>query len=170
MLKKMPSPNDPSQQLDRTDNEDTKERASLRLSAMNMLAMREHSRFELAQKLGKKSEDKVLIADVLNKLESDNLLDDRRFAQMFVRSKANSGFGPYKIEQELQAKGISQTVVANTLVELEIDWFKNAHQLYLKRIARVTTIDVKEKLKQSRYLQNRGFSSEIARDVVGELY
>jgi regulatory protein len=135
-----------------------------------MLAMREHSRFELAQKLGKKSEDNALIVQVLNRLENDNLLDDQRFAQMFIRSKANSGFGPYKIKQELQAKGVGKTLIAEALVELDIDWFEKATELYLKRVARVTDIDIKEKHKQSRYLQNRGFPSEIARDVVGELY
>jgi regulatory protein len=166
----MPLSNDLSQQLDQTDNEGAKERASLSLSAMNMLAMREHSRFELAQKLGKKSEDNVLIVQVLNRLEKDNLLNDQRFALMFIRSKANSGFGPYKIEQELQAKHVGKILIAEALVELDIDWFKNATELYLKRVAQVTDIDIKEKHKQSRYLQNRGFSGEIARDVVGELY
>jgi regulatory protein len=166
----MQSPNEQSQQLDESSKQEAKERASLSLSAMNMLAMREHSRFELEQKLGKKSEDNALIAQVLNRLENDNLLDDQRFAQMFIRSKANSGFGPYKIKQELQAKGVGKTLIAEALVELDIDWFKNATELYLKRVARVTDIDMKEKHKQSRYLQNRGFPSEIARDVVGELY
>jgi regulatory protein len=166
----MPLSNDLSQQLDQTDKEEAKERASLSLSAMNMLAMREHSRFELAQKLGKKSEDNVLIVQVLNRLEKDNLLNDQRFALMFIRSKANSGFGPYKIKQELQAKHVGKILIAEALVELDIDWFKNATELYLKRVAQVTDIDIKEKHKQSRYLQNRGFSSEIARDVVGELY
>jgi regulatory protein len=166
----MPLSNDLSQQLDQTDKEEAKERASLSLSAMNMLAMREHSRFELAQKLGKKSEDNVLIVQVLNRLEKDNLLNDQRFALMFIRSKANSGFGPYKIKQELQAKHVGKILIAEALVELDIDWFNNATELYLKRVAQVTDIDIKEKHKQSRYLQNRGFSSEIARDVVGELY
>jgi regulatory protein len=166
----MPLSNDLSQQLDQTDKEEAKERASLSLSAMNMLAMREHSRFELAQKLGKKSEDNVLIVQVLNRLEKDNLLNDQRFALMFIRSKANSGFGPYKIKQELQSKHVGKILIAEALVELDIDWFKNATELYLKRVAQVTDIDIKEKHKQSRYLQNRGFSSEIARDVVGELY
>jgi regulatory protein len=166
----MPSPTDLSQQLDQTGKEEAKEMASLRLSAMNMLAMREHSRFELEQKLGKKSEYNVLIDRVLNKLESDNLLDDQRFAQMFVRSKASNGYGPYKIEQELQAKGVIKSLITNTLTELDINWFENATELYLKRVARCVEIDIKEKYKQSRYLQARGFSSEIARDVIGELY
>tara|TARA_B110000977_G_C11015179_1_gene469152 strand:- start:455 stop:955 length:501 start_codon:yes stop_codon:yes gene_type:complete len=166
----MPSPNEPSKQLDGSSKQEAKERASLSLSAMNMLAMREHSRFELEKKLGKKSEDNALIAQVLNKLESDNLLDDKRFAQMFMRSKANGGFGPYKIKQELQAKGVGKAIIIDTLIELDIDWFKNATELYLKRVACVTNIDMKEKHKQSRYLQSRGFSGEIARDVVGELY
>ena len=166
----MPSSNELSQQLEQSDKVEAKERASLSLSAMNMLAMREHSRFELEQKLGKKSEDNTLIVQVLDKLESDNLLDDQRFAQMFVRSKASNGFGPYKIEQELQAKGVIKSLIADTLIELDINWFENASELYLKRVARCVEIDIKEKYKQSRYLKNRGFSSEIARDVVGELY
>ncbi|MFQ3325098.1 MAG: regulatory protein [Pseudomonadales bacterium] len=166
----MPSPNESSPQLVQASKEEAKERASLSLSAMNMLAMREHSRFELEQKLCKKSEDNALIAIVLNKLESDNLLDDQRFALMFIRSKSNNGFGLYKIKQELQAKGVAKILIADTLAELEINWFEKASELYLKRVARVTDIDIKEKHKQSRYLQNRGFSGEIARAVVGELY
>ncbi|MFT6756953.1 MAG: regulatory protein [Chitinophagales bacterium] len=166
----MPLPNELSQQLDQASEEEAKNRASLSLSAMNMLAMREHSRFELEQKLSKKSEDEKLIIEVLNKLESDTLLSDQRFAQMFIRSKANNGFGPHKIDQELQAKGVGRELIADTLVELNIDWFEKATQLYLKRITQVTGIDIKEKHKQSRYLQNRGFSVEIVRAVVGELY
>jgi regulatory protein len=166
----MPSPKELPPQLDQANKEEAKERASLSLSAMNMLAMREHSRFELEQKLSKKTENSELILAVLNKLQTDNLLCDQRFALMFIRSKANSGFGPYKIKQELQAKGVAKVLIADTLAELEINWFEKASELYLKRIARVTDIDMKEKHKQTRYLQNRGFSGEIARAVVGELY
>ena len=167
VLKQMLSPNEFLQQIDDDVDEEAKERASLRLAAMNILAMREHSRYELEVKLAKKSEDAGMISVVLDKLATENLQDDRRFAVSFIQSKANNGFGPYRIKQELNQKRVSDALVGEALAELAIDWWDVAKTVYGKRIARLKVIDAKEKQKQSRYLHSRGFSGEIVHSVIG---
>ena len=75
--------------------------------SLDILSRREHSVTELKNKLKKFNPDSSDLLDVLEKLKSSNFLDDERFAASFIRSKAESGYGPNYISQYLLKKGIS---------------------------------------------------------------
>ena len=65
--------------------------------ALDLVSRREHSRYELMQKLNKRfPETMPIIEDVLVKLAANNILDDERFAEMYLSSRARKGFGPKK--------------------------------------------------------------------------
>ena len=55
--------------------------------ALKLLALREHSRKELENKLRQKgcSADDIIIA--LDRLEEENFLSDRRFCESYIRSR-----------------------------------------------------------------------------------
>ena len=86
-----------------------------RLAAMNLLAYREHSRAELVAKLIGRSFDVSEIDAALDILENEHLLSDERFAQAYVRMRSRKGFGPIRIRQELQERGISRELIVTYL-------------------------------------------------------
>ena len=59
--------------------------ADVRLAAMNLLARREHSRYELRNKLKRRYPDEVVIDEQLDRLVDERLLCDARFAEARTR-------------------------------------------------------------------------------------
>ncbi len=79
--------------------------------AVAFLASREHSRRELEQKLAQRGFSPEEIAPALGSLEKRGLQSDRRFAEQWVRSRAERmAEGPVKLAAGLQARGIEQSL------------------------------------------------------------
>lgn len=131
---------------------------------MDLLARREHSFRELtnklAQRFGAVAPTQVLIQTELERLREERLQSDSRFAEVFVRSRAQRLYGPIRIKAELRERGISDTVIAASLQAADIDWQANRQQLIDNRFGRKPAADFKEKAKRLRFLQYRGFSTE----------
>ena len=66
----------------------------LRRAAMDYLARREQSFYELTQKLNKKfpESDSDLLVEVLDILKAENLQSDDRFTESYVRYRKSRGF------------------------------------------------------------------------------
>lgn len=138
--------------------------ASVRLKAMDLLARREYSRYQLSDKLTSKlalgAEHLDVLAAVLDRLIADDLLSDERFAAALVRSKLHKGQGPWRIAQELQKSGVSAELQSRALVECGVDWYELAAAVASKKYGSRPAEDISEKARRSRFLQSRGFSSE----------
>lgn len=136
----------------------------VRLSAMNLLARREHLRAELALKLRKRfgAEAEAQIEDTLDQLVEENLLSDHRFAESYVRQRCGKGYGPDRIRQELRQKGVSSELLQLVMEEAEVDWVEVAREVRLKKFGAVIPDDFKDKAKQLRFLNYRGFGGEFA--------
>jgi regulatory protein len=134
--------------------------ADIRFSAMNFLARREHSRRELKQKLKKRFPNEELVELELQRLANENLQNDARFAESFVRQRTGSGYGPVRTRQELRERGISDAAISDTIEGFGIDWPSVADQAYRKKYGEIAAIDLKEKAKRSRFMQYRGFAPE----------
>lgn len=133
----------------------------IRESALNMLARREQSRFELKQKLISRFKDNSDEIDlVLTKLIDDNFQSDQRFCQSFIRYRQQGGYGEIRIISELRQKGIEQELVKQYIHNLDVDWFESALKLKVRKFGEQVSKDYKVKSKQYRYLQYRGFTSE----------
>ena len=133
---------------------------SIRVVAMDLLARREHSAYELTQKLHKREFDSEAIEAALKQLQQENLQSDSRFLESMVNYRINAGFGPFKIKYELRQKGISAELVEDYLSALTIEWHELMLQQRIKKFGQDIPHDYKEKMKQARFLQNRGFSPE----------
>lgn len=134
----------------------------IRIAAMNLLARREHSYYELISKLTQRFIDnncytQELIQQQLQRLCDDNLQSDERFVEVFINSKINSGKGPLAIRQQLQQKGIGSELIEQGLELLEDEWYELAAALYRRKFADTKAVDQKEKAKRIRFLQGRGF-------------
>ena len=125
--------------------------------ALDILSRREHSAHELKLKLYKKYEAISEIEEVITKLESNNLLNDFRFAETYARIRKRKGFGPNKIHYELTNKGIKESI-SNEIISAEDGWAHAALQAFRKKYKDGISEDTKERLKQKNFLHNRGFS------------
>jgi len=129
--------------------------------ALDLVSRREHSRHELMQKLDKRYPNTTpIIEDVLDKLETNKILDDERFAEMYLNSRARKGFGPKKIEMELYLKKVDSLFISNT-VEAYENWLENAQKVLKKKFKNHKPTDYQSKMKQKQFLFTRGFSSPI---------
>ena len=136
----------------------------LREKAMDYLARREHSRYELLQKLQKQEASRDEIDLVLDQLIADNLQSDVRFAEHYVRSRVMRGYGPVVVQHELSIRGVDDVIIEKTLSEAAIDWVAMLQDVWRKKFANFPS-DVKDKARQFRFLSQRGFSS----DMIGKL-
>ena len=136
---------------------------SLRETAMDYLSRREHATQELSQKLQAKGYETEDIEIALKRLTEDNLLSDSRFTEAFVNQRINRGSGPLKICAELRQKGISDAMIAEFLNEREKKWRESALAVRIKKYGSDVPSDLKEKARQARFLQSRGFSTEHTR-------
>ena len=133
---------------------------SARHTAMDLLAYREHSRKQLADKLGQRGFDADDIESTLDALQTENLLNDERFAESYLHQRMLKGFGPLRIRHELSEKGISDEIIRLQL-ECQVDaWSELMQQQREKKFGPLIPQDYREKMKQARFLQNRGFSPE----------
>jgi len=126
---------------------------------MDFLSRREYSRFELAQKLTRKSFESIIIDAVLLQLQIENLLSDQRFVESFVHSRIHKGYGPLHIQQALRQRGITGELLEQALENNDENWTELACRVRQKRFGDVLPKNWQEKIKQSRFLRYRGFSS-----------
>ena len=150
--------------------------AAIRTAALGLLARREHSRDELLQKLLKRFRDSddstcAYIPAVLDDLESKNYQSDSRFAEAYVKHRADSGKGPLRIIQELRERGVSEHLIDAFVVSDDERWELMAADIAHRRFSKVkdgSDNDTKKKLqgKQLRFLQYRGFTFDQINRVI----
>ena len=138
----------------------------IRRSAMDLLARREHSRLELARKLHKKFSQYEAIEIVLDQLVQDQLLSDKRFTEAYISYRKRAGFGPVKIASELRERGINDALANKFLHQSSEDWRATAAAAKHKKFGANPAIDIKEKLRQHRFLLYRGFRRHDFEDIV----
>ena len=140
--------------------EDKKQQTSVRNKAMDLLARREHSAHELRQKLKSREFDLDEIAAAIDSLQRDKLLSDERFAESYVNQRFNAGVGPLKIRYELRQKGVSESLTDEFLAAYADRWDGLMQQQRIRKYGEAIPGDYNERMKQARFLQNRGFSPE----------
>lgn len=142
----------------------TPDPAALRERALAHLARREHSRFELAQKLEAAGYAAEAIAPLLDAFEEKGWLSDRRFAESWVadhRAKA----GRVKLAHELRQRGVNDDVIASVLEENRDSELERARVVWQRKFGRPPT-DAADKARQMRFLQSRGFAAETIRQAL----
>ncbi len=127
---------------------------------MNLLARREHSASELLRKLKQRehSEDEILA--VIDTLQAENLQSDLRFTESFTNQRVNAGHGPIKILHELKHRGVSDELIDAALESFEDEWQDRMSKQRIRKFGSEIPNDYNQKMKQARFLRNRGFSPE----------
>jgi regulatory protein len=127
---------------------------------MDFLARREHSEQELARKLATRGYAADVVEATLAALVADHLLSNARFAEAFVHSRIQRGSGPQKIRAELRERGIPDELIDASLEAHADSWRDLAREVREKRFGLAQPRDFRERSRQMRFLQQRGFSAE----------
>jgi regulatory protein len=131
-------------------------------TAVELLARREHSRLELERKLAARGFPEGVIALALDALEHSGVLAATRFTESFIRSRIAKGQGPVRIRAELAERGVGEQA-AELMRGSDIDWLATARAVRRKRFGAEPPRDFRERAKQARFLQYRGFTTDQVR-------
>ncbi len=135
--------------------------------AVALLARRDYSTRELRSKLKERGYLEHAIEPVLIDLEETRKLDDARYGANVVASRSRRALGPARIRQELMRKGVTAETVDQALAggegELAPDFIQLARQARARKFGPELPTDWKEKARQARFLQYRGFSTDHIR-------
>jgi len=150
---------------------------SLRARALQYLARREYSRAELRGKLlpyaaadgefglpqpeNPRTED---LDALLDDLTVRGWLSDARAATQLLHAK-RSRFGTQRIAHELRQKGITEELIGAALPALKESELETARDVWQRKFG-VLPQDDREKAKQMRFLQSRGFGFEVILQIL----
>ncbi len=133
---------------------------SITARAVNLLARREHSQSELRKKLLKAEFELEDINATIEKLAQSDIQSDARFAENYLRYRSQRGYGSQKIKLELKERGVDSQTITTAFEQADIDWFYLAVTARNKRFGEQAPDDFKDRAKQQRFLQYRGFTHE----------
>jgi len=129
----------------------------LRARALRLLARRERTGQELERKLSPHAGSSEDLKGLLTGLKQKNQLSEERFAEERAR-RLSRKYGAARIRQDLKAKGVSEELISR--FSSSEDEMQRAKEI-LERKYRTPAATREEKAKRMRFLQSRGFSSEI---------
>lgn len=135
-------------------------------TAMRLLAMREHTAFELKKKLRLKGYALAEVETVLAYCQQHDLQNDQRAAESLCRTRIAQGYGPFKIEQDMKQKGVSVPVSQRVLAEIAVNWCEQAKTILAKNAWRFS--EPEDLAKRHRFLLGRGFSFDVIQVVLGK--
>jgi len=143
-------------------------RPSPRNVAMNWLARREHSLAELRTKLANREYSPEEIQTAVIGLAADGLVSDERFAEAFVAVRMRKGQGPVRIRMELKRRGVDAELITLQLKNSGVAWSNLAQEVRSRKFGAKIPTEYKEKARQMRFLEYRGFTGEQIRAAVGD--
>jgi regulatory protein len=149
------------------------ESKNARRHAIRYLVYRDRSRYEIRRYLKKKKISENAVDKTLIFLESNDYINDERFAVQFGRSRIlKKKIGKLRLELELKNKGLKNQIIKETLKTLyeEYDEANIALSCTKKKIASNSlTNGEKDRHRIAKYLERKGFSYNIIYEVITNL-
>lgn len=147
----------------------------LREKAMYLLSRREHSKYQLIQKL-KKWGDSALIENIVSELAQNNFQNEQRFVDSKIESMLKK-FGHSKIVFELKKAGVTEDLISTITdpqtvnVDDELERAKYIlNKKYHKALPSKNSSEFRnEKARRIRFLQSRGFSLSVIVKAIAEI-
>lgn len=138
-------------------------------SAARFLAVRPRSEQEVRQNLAGKKIPEPVIDAALEKLSAFGYIDDRAFADLWVRDRETyKPTSPRALRYELRQKGISDAIIDEVIADLDPD--DAAYRAAEGQVRRYRGLERREfRNKMSAFLQRRGFSFEAVRTTLRRL-
>lgn len=128
--------------------------------ALKALVRREYSKLELEKKLQLKEFDSSDIENAITTLIQQNYQSDERFTESLINTRVRQGKGALLIKQELRQHNIDNPDFS------DIDFYELCLKVKIKKFGDKKPKDIKEKQKQVRFLQMRGFSFDEINNAI----
>jgi regulatory protein len=142
-------------------------------TAVRILTHRDHSRYELKQKLQQRGFGSSVIDTVIAECERLNYINDPRTAHLYILQLKNKRYGKRYIRMALKKKRLNSKAIENTLLQnySEADERENASKLLeKKREAFERQTDPQKKSdKIYRFLYSRGYSKDVITALIRDL-
>ncbi len=140
--------------------------------ALRLLSVRPRSVEELRGRLKLKKHSADAIETVLDLFKKQGLLDDEKFSRLWAGSKTMARpVGKKQLEMDLKKKGVSSSIIEETLSNLtDYDEKEAVRKLVTARFRRMEGLPAeKKKARLFGFLKRRGFSSDAIFTVLDEL-
>ncbi len=131
----------------------------LRSLAFALLAQKEWSQRALCERLLDTGADRAAVEALVAELRDSGYQSDARMAGMVVRANLRRGRGPARIRQDFQQRQVDPQLAAADLAAT--DWLQMAQALRARKFGPELPTDPKEKARQLRFLQYRGFELSV---------
>jgi regulatory protein len=151
------------------DPEKVSDPKSAHAFAIAYLARRDFSSADLRRKLKERGFAESAIEPVLIELEAGNVINDGRYGDNVVAYRARRGQGPARIRQELKRSGLGSEAIQSTMDKAKDDgpdFISLARAARARKFGAELPKDWKERSRQARFLQYRGFSTDHIRAVL----
>lgn len=140
--------------------------------AEDLCARSERCRSEIAEKLRRWGLGASDAEKILRRLEERRFIDERRYAEAFVRSKfVFSRWGRVKISQALALKRISRDFTDEALDLIDEDEYRRAVSALVKRKTEGMELPIsrEDMVRVARFAMGRGFEWKYVKDAVERL-
>lgn len=145
--------------------------ATAKEHCLRLLTVRPRTRVELSQALGRKGIGDETIEFVLARFDEVGLIDDKAFAEHWVRSRHNnSGLARRALVAELRRKGVDGSVAAEAAAEVDASSEeRRARELVRKRLRGLQAPDEQTRVRRLvGSLARKGYPEGLAYRVVRE--
>lgn len=148
-----------------------REREAAKRYLLRLLRYRPRSRREAEQRLKRAGFDLKIVSDVLSYAESRDLIDDEKFAKLWVWERlARKPKSRRALRAELREKGVADEIITEVLAGVDLDESALIRELAQQRWQRLGEEDLKSRYrKTAAYLCRRGFSMSDAQEVLEEM-
>ncbi|WDF02715.1 recombination regulator RecX [Shouchella hunanensis] len=138
--------------------------------AIHYLSFRMRSEKEIKEYLVKKEREESHIAQAIQRLNAEGLIDDLAFAHAFVRSKVNQSFiGPTKLKQQLLEKGVAEKHIECALSEYDVNWEVNRLEKWKDKQDRKSGIVKDSKQQQLKKWQTQLMAKGFRYEAISRL-
>ena len=160
------------QKSDLRKKEDKRNLNRAREYALRLLEYRERSEQEIKERMSRKNYNERLINSTIKSLKNHNLVNDRRFARMWAESCLRRSYGRWKVQSDLNKKGIDEEIVEEVLRESysKVDEVQIALALIQKKWPFLKEEKNTLLRRVSDFLKRRGFPFEVIAEVIRQQY
>lgn len=135
--------------------------------AVSLLAKKNYASGEMHRQLSRLTENTADIERVLHRLTDTHVLNDAQLLAYLFDKHVKKMHGPTRIKQEMRQKGFPAALIEQEIDKSEVDWYQLAKEARTKKFGEALPADPKEKNKQIRHLQYKGFTMDMIFEALG---
>lgn len=142
--------------------------------AIRLLNFKMRTEQEIVRKMREKEYTDDIIEETIGYLYYLNYLDDRDYAQKFIRDRSNlKNMGKQRIKQELYRKGVDRDIIESEIEDIidDDDEYEKAKEIAIKKLETTYRNDDKNARyrKLGGLLQRRGYNMGLVMKILKEL-